>query len=191
MYYIVGLGNPGKEYENTRHNAGRIIVEDIAKHFNFPLFEKDNYMNADVSVGVIEKKKVTLILPNTFMNKSGNSVKGIKKAENIIVVYDDIDLPLTKFRIAYNRSSGGHNGIESIIKSLKTKEFVRVRVGITPTTPLGKLRKPRGEGTVLDFLMGNFKKSEMLVFKKTSKNLREVLARILTDGRVVAMNEFN
>lgn len=191
MHYIVGLGNPGEEYENTRHNTGRIVVTDIASHFNFPDFEKDKYMNADVSVGEIDKKEVTLILPNTFMNKSGNSVKGIKETENIIVVYDDVDLPLTRFRIAFNRGSGGHNGIESITKSLKTKEFVRIRVGITPTSPLGKLKKPKGEKKVLDFLMGNFKKPEVIALKKTSKSLRAVLSSIITDGRVKAMNEFN
>lgn len=191
MYYIVGLGNPGEEYESTRHNAGRIVVEDIAEHFSFPSFEKDKYMNADVSVGEIEDEDITLILPNTFMNKSGNSVKEIKKSENVIVVYDDIDLPLTRFRISFNRGSGGHNGVESITKSLKTKEFIRIRVGITPTTPFGNLKKIKGEKKVLDFLLGNFKKPEIIKIKKTSKDIREVISSIITDGRVKAMNKFN
>lgn len=189
MHYIVGLGNPGEEYESTRHNTGRLVVEDLASHFDFPPFEKDKYLNADVSVGEIGKEEVTLILPNTFMNKSGESLKGIK--ENIIVVYDEIDLPLGRFRIAYNRGSGGHNGIESITKTLRTKNFVRIRVGIIPTTPLGKLKKPKGEKKVLNFLMGKFKKPEMLKLKKTSKNIREVMETIIKEGRVVAMNRFN
>ncbi len=175
MKLVVGLGNPGKEYENTRHNAGRILV------------------------GLIEKKladtKIKFLTPDTFMNNSGKIVapfvKTKKDLENLVVIYDDIDLPLGKIKISFNRSSGGHNGVGSIIKNLKSEEFLRIRVGISPATPSGKIRKPKGEKDVLKFLLGEFKKSELETIKKLSKKISEAVETIFAEGKDKAMSLFN
>src|SRR5574343_1972753 len=124
-YIIVGLGNPGIQYENTRHNIGRVVLNIISKEFDGDDFVFEKKINALVSEIKIGKEKIKLIEPETFMNKAGKSVAGlvksVKAAERLIVLYDDFHLPLGKIRISYNRSSGGHNGIESIIKSGKTE----------------------------------------------------------------------
>ncbi len=175
MKLVVGLGNPGKEYEYTRHNTGRMIV------------------------GMIEKKlgdlKIKFITPDTFMNNSGKAVapliKSKKDLAGLVVIYDDIDLPLGKMKISFNRSSGGHNGIGSIIRSLKSEEFLRIRIGIAPATPSGKLRKPHGEKDVLKFLLGEFKKSELETIKKLSKKVALAIECIFTESKEKGMSLYN
>ncbi|MFC1802172.1 aminoacyl-tRNA hydrolase [Patescibacteria group bacterium] len=154
LYTIVGLGNPGEEYKNTRHNTGRIVLDYFHKKNNFYDWEYSKNADALYSNSKIGKNKIELIAPETFMNNSGKSVLYVKnkhkiKPENIIVIYDDLDLPLGIFKIAFNRGSGGHNGIESVVKKVKTKAFIRVRVGVSPVTPTGKLKKPKGEEKVI------------------------------------------
>ena len=194
-YTIVGLGNPGEEYKNTRHNVGRIMVEKFRKKYDFPEWTEDKKKGFLISKGEIGEHKVTLILPELFMNKSGNSIKSLitskKKAEQLIVVHDDVDLGFPVHRISFGRGSGGHRGIESIIKHIKTKEFVRVRIGIAPTTPSGKIKKPKGEQKVLDFLMKDLGKKEVATITKISKTINEVLETIIKKGRVPAMNTYN
>ena len=172
---IVGLGNPGKEYEKTRHNTGRIMVGFIE--------------------GKLEGQKIKFITPDTFMNNSGKAVvpliKTKKDLENLVVIYDDIDLPLGKIKISFNRSSGGHNGVESIIKSVKSQEFLRIRIGITPATPTGKIKKPKGEKAVLNFLLGEFKKSELDELKKLSQKVAEAIEVIFSEGKDKAMSLCN
>ena len=195
MHYIVALGNPGEEYKNTRHNVGRVILEEFFKKNYFSEWTIDKKLKALSSEGKIGKEKVLLIEPETFMNKSGLSVQSIitnkKKAEGLIVIHDDLDLPIGKFKISFNKSSGGHRGVESIIKIIKTEAFVRVRIGISPTTSSGKLKKPKGEKDVGDFILGKFKKSEIETLKKISKKVAKVLEMIITEGREKAMGEFN
>ncbi|PIT96711.1 aminoacyl-tRNA hydrolase [Candidatus Campbellbacteria bacterium CG10_big_fil_rev_8_21_14_0_10_35_52] len=149
MFYIIGLGNPGEEYKNSRHNTGVLSVLHFAKKNDMKIFNADKKIRAIVSIGKIGKEKIMLILPQTFMNKSGLSagviVTSRKKAENLIVVYDDLDMPLGKFKISFGRGSGGHKGVESVARAVKTKDFIRVRVGIAPSTPSGKIKKPKGE----------------------------------------------
>ena len=163
MMLIVGLGNPGKEYEGTRHNAGRIILEKITKANDFSEWKDDMKLKSFRSKGELSGEKVEFLLPNTFMNNSGVAVCQIidnpKKLKNLVVVYDDMDLPVGSLKISFNRSSGGHNGLESVIKKVKSREFVRVRIGVCPVTPTGKFKKPKGEEAVLKFLLGVFKKS--------------------------------
>jgi len=129
------------------------------------------------------------------MNKSGLAAKkyvtSVKKAEKLIVVYDDMDLPLGSLKISFGRGSGGHRGIESLVRSLRTKNFIRIRVGIVPTTPTGKLKKPKGENKVLDFIMGEFKKPELEILKKVNKQAVQVIEVLVTEGREKAMNQFN
>ncbi len=174
MKLVVGLGNPGSEYEKTRHNAGRIVV------------------------GMIEDRldvKVKFITPDTFMNNSGKAVapfvKSKKDLKDLIVIYDDIDLPIGKIKISFNRSSGGHNGVGSIIKYLKSEEFLRIRIGICPVTPTGKLKKPKGEKQILNFLLGEFKKEELAELKKLSKKVAELIEMIFAEGKNKAMSLYN
>lgn len=194
-HFLIGLGNPGEEYEGTRHNTGRIVVDYILKKNGFPELVKSGKLNALMSQGEIEGETVVALEPETFMNKSGSSValavKSKKDAERTVVVYDDLDLPLGTWKISWNRGSGGHRGLESIIKALKTREFVRVRVGIAPTTPGGKLKKPAGEDKVLDFIIGPFKDKEMDEIKKIAKKVNEAVAMIVSEGKEKAMTGFN
>lgn len=194
MRIIAGLGNPEKEYELTRHNAGRIAVEEFRKQNNFEDWRFDKKLNALKSEGNIDKNKILLLLPETFMNKSGSSLKSLitstKKAKDLIIVQDDIDLALGKLKISFGKNSGGHKGIESIIKVIKTKEFARVRIGITPTTTKGKLRKPSQE-KILDFITKKFKPEELKIIKRTSKKVAQALETAITSGIPKAMNEFN
>ncbi len=179
MKLVVGLGNPGEEYENTRHNTGRILVDLVEKKI-----EQNN-----------SKLKIKFLKPDTFMNHSGKAVapfiKTKKDLENLVVIYDDIDLPLGKIKISFNRSSGGHNGLGSIIKALKSEEFLRIRVGIAPATPSGKLKKPSGEKAVLNFLLGEFKKPELETIKKLSKTVALAVETIFSESKEKAMSLYN
>ena len=134
-YLIVGLGNPGAKYEKTAHNSGFRVVSYLQKNSDVPDFSRDNTLNSYTAKGVIEKKKIALLLPLTFMNLSGGAVKKAVERFNIplkslIVVHDDADLPLGTIRFSTSRGSAGHKGVLSIIKALKTKDFIRVRVGV-------------------------------------------------------------
>ena len=194
-WIVVGLGNPGIEYEYTRHNIGRLAVEAFERIHNFGGFVSDSKTKSDVAQGELSKHTVTLMTPNTFMNKSGVAVgaivKSVKAAERLIVVYDDIDLPFGTIRISFSRGTGGHKGLEDIIRTTKTKDFVRVRIGIAPVTPTGEMKKPKGEKTVHDFVLGEFKKSEAEQLSELFKTTTQAIAAIITDGRVKAMNAFN
>lgn len=189
-YIIVGLGNPGEEYEGTRHNTGRIVLDYSREKFDFPEWEKIGKLNALVSEGKIGKEKFMLIEPETFMNKSGASVKPVvtsaKKAENLIVIHDDLDLPVGRMKMSFNRGSGGHKGVESVAKAVKTEGFIRLRVGICPVTPAGKLKKPHGDKAVADHILGKFKPAEMEALKKISKKAAEVIEALAKDGREIA-----
>lgn len=192
---IVGLGNPGSEYTETRHNIGRMLLEEFAKKRDFSDWQMNKKTKALEAKGEVGKEKVTLVLPETFMNKSGEAarhyVKSKKDTERLVVVYDELDLPIGQFKISFGRSSGGHRGVESLIKHLKTKDFVRIRVGISPATPSGKLKKPSGEKEVISFILGKFKSTDKEMLKKESKKIFEALETIVGEGRERAMGEFN
>jgi|SRR3989338_2317060 len=166
MYTIVGLGNPGAEYAKTRHNTGRIIAERLG----FRVLDD-------------------------FMNKSGSALLKISQPKvqsaKLIIIHDDLDLPLGKFKISFGKSAGGHRGVASIIKALKTQEFVRIRVGISPSTPSGKLKKPMGEKKVLDFILSSFKRKELEIIKKQTKKIAKAISITESEGVEAAMNMFN
>ena len=172
---IIGLGNPGAEYEGTRHNLGARVATALSRR-QFT-------------------KKITLLFPTTPMNQSGVAaakvIKNKKAAESLVVVHDDLDLPLGKFKISFGRGAGGHRGVESVIKKLKTRNFIRLRVGIAPATPAGKLKKPLGEQAVIDFILGKFKPPEEIKLKKLMPKLTEALDALLTEGLSAAMNRLN
>ena len=183
MKIIIGLGNPEKKHESTRHNLGRLIIKSFQEKVGFPDFKLKNKMKALIS----KKGKVILALPETFMNASGKSVKLLVKnyklkTNNIIVVHDDFDLELGKLRISKNRSSGGHKGIQSIINEIKTKDFIRFRIGIKPK------RRPKN----LDkFVLKKFTNQEKEIIKKAIKKCVEALEFALKQGLEKAMNEYN
>ena len=194
-WIAVGLGNPGEEYINTRHNTGRMALESFAKKHAFSEWKEDMKANAHISRGAVGKNLLVLVNPDTFMNKSGSAtakfVKSVKSAERLVVIYDDLDLPLGKVKLSYDRGSGGHKGVESIMRAVKTKKFVRIRVGVSPESASGTLKKPMGEKEVVKFILTRFKPAEQDELKKIFKRVGDALESIVTDGREIAMNEFN
>lgn len=192
IYTIFGLGNPGQEYDGTRHNVGRMILTSLEKDL---LFKFDKKINGIVSEMKIGKDTIKLIAPETFMNNSGKAVaqviKSIKAAEKLIVIYDDFNLPLGKIRISYNRSSGGHNGLQSIIKSIKTEAFLRIRIGVSPENSKGVAKVPHGDDKIEKFILGKFKEDENKIIKKISKVVFEALNTIVKEGKDKAMSIYN
>ncbi len=186
-YIIVGLGNPGEEYVETRHNLGRMVLDSFVKKNEFSNWEMEKKLKALVSEGKLGKSKAVLLKPETFMNKSGDSVRPIiktkKAAETLVVVHDDLDLPLGKIKISFNKSSGGHKGVESIMRAIKTEAFIRLRLGISGETASGKIKKPQGEEKVIDTILGDFKESEKLELKKIIKKSVLALELIINEGR--------
>lgn len=180
QWVIVGLGNPTDEYIGTRHNVGRELLMAIEK--------KDGDKNK------LFGKKVTLLYPDVYMNNSGGPIKKVvtskKAAERLVVVHDELDLPLGKIKISFGSSAGGHNGVKSVQQALKTQDFVRLRIGISPSTSSGRLRRPEGE-KVVDYVLGKFKPPEKEKLKKVQKEVSEALEILLTDGLPAAMNFAN
>jgi len=194
-WVIVGLGNPGDKYDSTRHNAGRMAVEYFAKAKNLNGWHEDKKSKSMTAGGMVGKTAVAVVLPDTFMNKSGSAVvkfvKSAKAAERLVVVYDDLDLPLGKFKLSFDRGSGGHKGLESIMRTLKTKKFVRVRIGVSPSTASGALRKPEGEKVILNFILTKFRVHELEELKRVMKRVADALEVAVIEGREKAMNVFN
>lgn len=185
MTIIVGLGNPGEQFKHTRHNAGFMALDFFAKEHDFPPFELDKKSNSLIA----KEKKVLLAKPQTFMNESGKAVKKIVsfapggKTSDVVLVHDDIDLPVGKIKIIKNRGSAGHKGVESVIKAIGNKNLVRVRVGIAPAK--GKSGAPE------KFVVKDFSDQEHVVIKKTIKKIAQALELLLEKGTEQAMNEFN
>ena len=194
MKLVVGLGNPGKEYEKTRHNTGWIMLDFIlGKKVDWKPANGTKLLYYKDSVG---GKPTEYIKPTTFMNNSGIAVAFVKdkhklNLKDIVVIYDDADLPIGKMKISFDRSSGGHNGLESIIKKLKSKEFLRIRIGISPVAPSGKIKKPKGEKAVLNFLLGEYKEKELVELKKLSKRVAEAIEVAFIEGKEKAMSLYN
>ena len=211
-YIILGLGNPGEEYKSTRHNSGATILDafskKIAKENGGAEWKKDNNRQSLVAKarlpspagkanggqGDLDGEKILLVKPLAFMNKSGVAVKDLvgqkKKLEKLVVIHDDLDLPIGGMKIVFNRGSGGHKGVESIIRAVKSEAFTRIRIGICPTTPSGKLKKPDHK-KLMDFIVEDFKKPEMEAFKKVAKKACEALETIISESRAKAMTEYN
>ncbi len=187
MILIVGLGNPGKKFEKTRHNIGFRAIDEFSGKNNFPDFKSSKKFLAEISEGQIAGQKVILSKPQTFMNESGKSVKILNTKykipdTNLFVVHDDIDLPLGKIRISIGRSSAGHKGVQSIIKELKTKGFVRFRIGIKPQEKERKTER---------FVLEKFKKDEEKFLKEAIKKTIDAIEMTIMEGVEKAMNEYN
>ncbi len=194
MQYIIALGNPGSEYETTRHNVGWLVTDIFIRESNMPSLVSSSKYAGRVSEGIVGGCQVTVLYPETFMNKSGSAaVKLVPKNEaaKMIVVYDDVDLALGEVRVSFGRGDGGHNGIKSLVDSLGTKDYIRVRVGISPVSLFtGKTKRPVGD-KLQRYVMGHFTKRELVKVEEVGKRVSEVLMVIVKDGYVTAMNRFN
>jgi len=172
---VAGLGNPGKEYVKTRHNAGFMFVdyfrEKYREEFGFDDWQPCKRLKSEIGIGKSDKEKIILLKPQTFMNLSGEAVAAAKKyykvkLEDIIIVHDDIDLALGKYKISQNSSSAGHNGVQNIIDILGTKNFTRLRIGVgnrgekKPASLVGKIPTEK-------YVLGKFSVAEMKIIKKT------------------------
>jgi PTH1 family peptidyl-tRNA hydrolase len=185
MYLIIGLGNPGKEYENTRHNIGFKSIDRLAKAMNIEI-TKDQH-KALTGQGLIEGHKVILAKPQTFMNISGESVGELARwhkipPSHVIVVYDDMDLPVGQIRIRKAGSDGGHNGMKSIISHLNTSDITRVRVGIG---------RPLDGVDPSDHVLSTFTKAESAESDIASESAASAVKHILANGIDATMNEYN
>ncbi|MCP6726834.1 MAG: aminoacyl-tRNA hydrolase [Patescibacteria group bacterium] len=161
---IIGLGNPGTQYNRTRHNAGFAAIDAIAKANGFGEFKLSKKHNSLISEGIINDNKVLLAKPQNFMNNSGSPIKSlIKQDKNFTVIHDDIDIPLGKIKTAEDSSSAGHKGVQDIIQALGTKDFNRIRIGIQP-----KQGKP---DNTEEFVLQKFTEEEQKLLNKTIKEI--------------------
>jgi PTH1 family peptidyl-tRNA hydrolase len=189
MKLIFGLGNPGKEYTSSRHNVGFMCINYFGKQYKIPTESKKAHARE------VEGVKVVLAKPFTFMNRSGSSVKELMrkydlKPEDLIVVHDDMDLPLGKIRIRVGGSSAGHKGINSIIEEITTPEFARIRVGIGhPEVPQDErgVHSPK----VIDYVLNGFSSDEKQLLNKVIVRVGEAITCIITSGVEAAMTRYN
>jgi PTH1 family peptidyl-tRNA hydrolase len=196
QYVVAGLGNPGEEYANTRHNVGRMVVEQLASILGASDWREDKTARALIAKATTPAGDTALcILPDNYMNRSGGSIapfiKNAAQAERLIVVHDDIDLPVGSIRIVFDRGSGGHRGVESIVRTLKTNGFIRVRVGVVPMTPTGKSRKPKGESGINTLILAPISKKDQEVIARSVTRASDAVYACVTAGREAAMRLFN
>jgi PTH1 family peptidyl-tRNA hydrolase len=194
MWYIIGLGNPGQEYEGTRHNVGRDAVKALGKKFDL-VFKEDPKARTHFAKGKIGSKPATLLLPDVLMNNAGKVtrafIKNKKEAKNLIVVRDDIDMGQGSMKLTFNRGSGGHRGTESILEAIKTSEFYQLKIGILPLSPSGKPKKPKGEKQVVTFILSEFKPTEEKIISKEIKRAGEAIDSLLLEGFSKTATNFN
>ena len=186
MYIIAGLGNPGKQYEHTRHNVGFDTLDKLAEKYHISI---DNQKHKAVcGSGYIEGQKVILVKPQTYMNLSGESLREIidfyklDPAEELIVIYDDISLAPGQLRVRKKGSAGGHNGIKNIIAQLGTQNFLRVKVGVG--------EKPAG-WDLADYVLGHFSKEEQVLMEEAFLRAADAASALLTEDVERVMNQYN
>lgn len=186
MKLIIGIGNPDEEYQNTRHNVGFMFLDYLAKKIDANDFVEDKKMNALVSKSKIDKTPVILAKPLCYVNKSGEVTAKLAKFHkikpaDIIVVQDDLDIEFGSFKNSFEKNSGGHKGIESIIKSLKTNKFYRLRIG-TAVRALQKAREQsekKRDAFVMDFVLAKFSPKDQAIVKKMFPDIYKRLIEIL------------
>lgn len=186
MYLIIGLGNPGKDYKNTRHNIGFDVIETLAEEERIGVLEKKH--KAVIGKGVVAGQKVLLAMPQTYMNLSGESVRElvdyykVDETCEVIVISDDISLAPGQIRIRKKGSAGGHNGLKNIIAHLGHDEFCRIKMGVG--------EKPKGYD-LADYVLGHFTQDERKIMDEAAKEACEAIRMILSDDIDKAMNRFN
>lgn len=175
MKLIIGLGNPGKEYENNRHNAGFIMVDELQTLLGFPQFQAEKKFDAEMSEFSIAGEKIMLAKPQTFMNLSGRSVQAIASfykipIENITLIHDDLDIELGKYKISEDASAAGHNGVQSIFDTLSTQKIKRIRIGIE-----GSEKKKDRLMAGSDFVLQDFSEEELQTIKSCAEEVGKIL----------------
>ena len=185
MKCIVGLGNPGKQYEQTRHNIGFEVIDALSQKLSIPLDQSK--FKGLYGIGVHNGEKVLLLKPLTYMNLSGESIRALMDyyqidIDDVVVIYDDLDLPAGKVRLRQKGSAGGHNGIKSTIAHLGTQEFNRIRIGID---------RPQNGMSVPDYVLGRFRKEEIELTGEAVKKSADACEAWLTKPFLQVMNEFN
>jgi peptidyl-tRNA hydrolase, PTH1 family len=192
MWTIVGLGNPGKEYEHTRHNIAWLVLRSSVNAFSLPSFHESKSHSAFISEGSINGKDVRIVLPTTFMNNSGGAVKKALAGTlaHLVVLHDDIDLPFGVVKVGVGRGAGGHNGVKSIIQSLGSMDFIRVRIGIGKKNIFGIMHRPKGDA-LSNFVLGELTTKEEKGLPDVEKKVCEALKLILERGVETAMQEVN
>ena len=186
MYIIVGLGNPGREYNNSRHNVGFDVIDKIAKQDHIDVLEKKH--RAVIGKGFVSGERCILVKPFTFMNLSGESVRQlldyykVDETSELIVISDDVSLGMGQIRIRKKGSAGGHNGLKNIIAHLGHDTFIRVKVGVGG--------KPQGYDLV-DHVLGHFTESERKVMDEAVARAADAVRAIIAEGPDAAMNHFN
>ena len=186
MKLIIGLGNPGEKYKNTRHNIGELIISAWAEKNLSDGFKSNKKLQSLICKSLFNGQKIILALPQTFMNNSGIAVSQISKfykikPQDIWVIHDDLDLPLGKVRISKNKNAAGHNGVQSIIDFLKTKDFIRFRIGIDN----GQQKKSE------NFVLKKFTAKEKEILKEIIKKTSLAIETTLREGLNKVMNKFN
>ena len=184
MKLIIGLGNPGKEYENTRHNTGFMVLDRLSEKLNIEMTQ--NKFKGLYGKSKYKGEDVILLKPQTYMNLSGESVRQVMdffkiNQEDILVIYDDLDMPVGKLRLRQSGSAGGHNGVKSIIAHVGTQSFQRIRVGID--------KHPRIK--VVDYVLGRFQKDEQPLIDQGVEDAVKAIETYLNKGFVAAMNVYN
>ncbi|MDE6924205.1 MAG: aminoacyl-tRNA hydrolase [Acetatifactor sp.] len=186
MYIIAGLGNPGRDYENTRHNIGFDVIDRLADQENIGVLEKKH--KAIIGKGMIAGEKCILAKPQTFMNLSGESVRALldyykaDETADLIVISDDISLDVGQIRIRKKGSAGGHNGLKNIIAHLGHDSFMRVKMGVG--------EKPRG-WDLADYVLGHFSPSEREIMDEAAERAADAVRMMIAEDVDVAMNEYN
>lgn len=191
MKLIVGLGNPSKTYAHNRHNVGFLCLNYFAR-FHSILFDH-RQCRARVGIGEVRGEKLLLAKPGTFVNLSGNSVAGLMHKHNIplsdlLVIYDDLDLPLGKIRLRQSGSSGGHKGMNSIISALGSEDFPRIRVGIGRPQ---EEEQSTSEDAIVNYVLSDFSPQEEAIIKSVIAKVSEAIDCFLTQGIEAAMSKFN
>ena len=192
MKLIVGLGNPGRHYANNRHNVGFKCVDLFAREHGISLTQRRAL--SKLGTGEVAGIKIVLAKPQTFMNLSGEAVSALVRrykisAKDILVIYDDLDLPLGRIRIREKGSSGGHNGLKSIIAHLGTQEFSRIKVGIAPTESDDNSSPLKVEA--IEHVLGDFTEAEKTVMQEVYVKVAAAIECILAEGLTAAMNKYN
>lgn len=186
MYVIAGLGNPGRQYENTRHNVGFCCIDKLAKKYQIPVLECKH--KALIGKGYIEGQKVILVKPQTYMNLSGESIRELLQyykvdpKQELIVIYDDISLAVGALRIRKKGSAGGHNGIKNIIAQTGTDVFLRIKIGVG--------EKPTGFD-LADYVLGHFSAAEKKEIDAACEKATEAIGMMVQEETEKAMNCFN
>lgn len=179
MKLIIGLGNSGEKYKLTRHNAGFLCADFLQKEWDFAPFVLDKKMSADISNGIINNEKVSIVKPQTFMNLSGEAILKLLQfyklsPSDIAVIHDDLDIALGKFKVATTSRSAGHNGVQNIIDTLGTKNFLRARLGIGRQARLS-IDTSSNQLSSEDFVLQNFSPEELVELKKIFPEVKAYL----------------